>query len=35
VITRKTVESHLGQSYRKLEISGRAELGAALSQGVA
>lgn len=27
-ITRKTVESHLGQAYRKLEISGRAELAA-------
>ncbi|HVX34032.1 MAG TPA: LuxR C-terminal-related transcriptional regulator, partial [Solirubrobacterales bacterium] len=27
VITRKTVESHLGQAYRKLGIGGRAELG--------
>lgn len=31
-ITRKTVESHLGQAYRKLEISGRAELPAKIGE---
>jgi DNA-binding CsgD family transcriptional regulator len=30
-VTRKTVETHLGQVYRKLGISGRGELGRALS----
>ena len=30
-VTRKTVESHLGQAYRKLEIGGRRELEGALS----
>jgi DNA-binding CsgD family transcriptional regulator len=34
VITRKTVESHLGQTYRKLDISGRADLAAALAAPV-
>ncbi len=29
-VTRKTVETHLGRSYRKLDISGRGELAAAL-----
>ena len=29
-VTRKTVESHLGQAYRKLEIGGRGELAEAL-----
>jgi DNA-binding CsgD family transcriptional regulator len=29
-VTRKTVETHLGHVYRKLQISGRAELGRAL-----
>jgi DNA-binding NarL/FixJ family response regulator len=29
-VTRKTVETHLGHVYRKLHISGRAELGRAL-----
>ena len=29
-VTRKTVETHLGQVYRKLGISGRGELGRAL-----
>jgi DNA-binding CsgD family transcriptional regulator len=33
-ITRKTVESHLGQTYRKLGISGRTELAAALADPV-
>lgn len=32
VITRKTVESHLGQAYRKLEIGGRAELAPILRE---
>lgn len=31
-ITRKTVESHLGQAYRKLGIAGRAELAPLLGQ---
>ncbi len=31
-ITRKTVESHLGQTYRKLEIAGRAELAPILRE---
>lgn len=31
-ITRKTVESHLGQAYRKLGVSGRAELAPLLDQ---
>jgi DNA-binding CsgD family transcriptional regulator len=31
-ITRKTVESHLGQAYRKLGVSGRAELAPLLAQ---
>ncbi|HJZ34783.1 MAG TPA: LuxR C-terminal-related transcriptional regulator, partial [Solirubrobacterales bacterium] len=31
-ITRKTVESHLGQAYRKLGISGRPELAPALGE---
>jgi DNA-binding CsgD family transcriptional regulator len=30
-VTRKTVETHLGNVYRKLDISGRRELGKALS----
>jgi DNA-binding CsgD family transcriptional regulator len=30
-VTRKTVETHLGNVYRKLDISGRGELGKALS----
>jgi len=30
-VTRKTIETHLGHVYRKLDISGRAELRAALS----
>ena len=30
-VTRKTVETHLGHIYRKLDISGRAELGRALA----
>jgi DNA-binding CsgD family transcriptional regulator len=29
-VTRKTVETHLGHVYRKLDISGRAELRRAL-----
>lgn len=32
VITRKTVESHLGQAYRKLEVGGRAELAPILGE---
>jgi DNA-binding CsgD family transcriptional regulator len=32
-ITRKTVESHLGQAYRKLGVAGRAELGPILRDG--
>jgi DNA-binding CsgD family transcriptional regulator len=35
VITRKTVESHLGQAYRKLGIAGRAELGPILREPAA
>ncbi|MBS1845549.1 MAG: AAA family ATPase [Actinobacteria bacterium] len=35
VITRKTVESHLGQAYRKLEIGGRAELAPILGERAA
>jgi DNA-binding CsgD family transcriptional regulator len=31
-ITRKTVESHLGQTYRKLDVAGRAELAVALGK---
>ncbi|HEY0280736.1 MAG TPA: helix-turn-helix transcriptional regulator [Solirubrobacterales bacterium] len=31
-ITRKTVEGHLGQAYRKLGISGRPELAPALAE---
>ena len=34
-ITRKTVESHLGQAYRKLEIGGRAELAPILREPAA
>jgi DNA-binding CsgD family transcriptional regulator len=30
-VTRKTVETHLGRIYSKLDISGRAELGSALA----
>jgi DNA-binding CsgD family transcriptional regulator len=30
-VTRKTVETHLGHVYRKLDISGRGELGRALA----
>jgi DNA-binding CsgD family transcriptional regulator len=30
-VTRKTVETHLGHVYRKLDIVGRRELGRALS----
>ena len=29
-LTRKTVEMHLGNSYRKLDITGRGELAGAL-----
>jgi DNA-binding CsgD family transcriptional regulator len=31
-VTRKTVETHLGRAYRKLEISGRGELRRALAE---
>src|SRR5262249_37936759 len=31
-VSRKTVETHLGHAYRKLDISGRAELAAALAR---
>ncbi len=31
-VTRKTVETHLGHVYSKLEISGRAQLGRALAE---
>ena len=31
-VTRKTVETHLGRIYNKLEISGRAELARALTE---
>ncbi len=30
-VTRKTVETHLGHVYRKLDISGRGKLGPALA----
>ena len=30
-VTRKTVETHLGSVYRKLDIAGRGELARALS----
>ena len=30
-VTRKTVETHLGRVYRKLDIAGRSELGRALA----
>jgi DNA-binding CsgD family transcriptional regulator len=33
-VTRKTVETHLGHVYRKLDIAGRGELGAALADRV-
>jgi len=32
-VTRKTVETHLGHVYRKLEIAGRGDLPRALAQG--
>jgi DNA-binding CsgD family transcriptional regulator len=32
-VTRRTVETHLGNAYRKLEINSRAELGKALGGG--
>ena len=32
-VTRKTVETHLGHVYRKLDIAGRGELARALSSG--
>jgi DNA-binding CsgD family transcriptional regulator len=31
-VTRKTVETHLGRVYRKLDISGRGELPRALAE---
>jgi DNA-binding CsgD family transcriptional regulator len=31
-VTRKTVETHLGRVYRKLDIAGRSELGRALAE---
>jgi DNA-binding CsgD family transcriptional regulator len=31
-VTVKTVETHLGRTYRKLDIPGRGELAAALAQ---
>jgi DNA-binding CsgD family transcriptional regulator len=31
-LTRKTVETHLGHAYRKLDISSREELGGALAK---
>jgi DNA-binding CsgD family transcriptional regulator len=34
-VTTKTVESHLGQVYRKLEIGGRGELASALPETAA
>jgi DNA-binding CsgD family transcriptional regulator len=35
VVTRKTVEMHLGNAYRKLDINSRADLGSALLAGEA
>jgi DNA-binding NarL/FixJ family response regulator len=32
-VTAKTVEFHLGQTYRKLQISSRRGLGTALAEG--
>jgi DNA-binding NarL/FixJ family response regulator len=34
VVTRRTVETHLGNAYRKLQIKSRSELPKALEGGV-